>query len=96
MVSVSILQRDHTSRFSESGQRYVGIIADAAKRMGKLIDDLLQFSRMGRKDHLVRDRVAMGTLVEAAIAELADEFESRAVQWHHRPLPEVSGGFPTC
>ncbi|MCC7376534.1 MAG: HAMP domain-containing protein [Verrucomicrobiales bacterium] len=87
---VSILQRDHTSRLSESGQRYVGIIADAAKRMGKLIDDLLQFSRMGRKD-LVRDRVAMGTLVEAAIAELADEFKSRAVQWHIDPLPEVSG-----
>jgi light-regulated signal transduction histidine kinase (bacteriophytochrome) len=87
---VSILRHEATSSLSESGQRYLGIIADAAKRMGKLIDDLLQFSRMGRQD-LVRERVSMGALVEEAIAELADEFMSRTIHWQIDPLPEVSG-----
>lgn len=86
---VSMLQRDSTSTLSESGLRYLGIIAEAAKRMGKLIDDLLQFSRMGRND-LETQPVSMAAIVEAAIAELASDVGPRNIAWLIDPLPEVT------
>ncbi|MBL9134795.1 MAG: HAMP domain-containing protein [Verrucomicrobiales bacterium] len=86
---VSMLQRDGTSTLSESGRRYLGVIADAAKRMGRLIDDLLEFSRMGRKD-LEKEQFPMATVVDAALAELAGDIPPRAITWRIDPLPEVT------
>ncbi len=44
-----ILSQDTTSALSGEGQRLLGIIQSEATRMGTLIDDLLTFSRLGRK-----------------------------------------------
>ena len=44
-----ILSQDTTSTLSSEGLRLLGIIQSEATRMGTLIDDLLTFSRLGRK-----------------------------------------------
>lgn len=44
-----LLGSDHEESLDEEGKRKVGIIRDQAVRMGMLIDDLLAFSRLGRK-----------------------------------------------
>ncbi|MDB5888876.1 MAG: hypothetical protein JWM03_1748 [Rhodocyclales bacterium] len=44
-----ILSQDATSTLSGEGLRLLGIIQSEASRMGALIDDLLTFSRLGRK-----------------------------------------------
>jgi PAS domain S-box-containing protein len=43
-----ILQEDHAGQLTEEGRRLFTKVREAARRMGQLIDDLLEFSRMGR------------------------------------------------
>lgn len=45
----NLLWEDHKERLDEEAQRKIGIIRGQADRMGMLIDDLLRFSRLGRK-----------------------------------------------
>ncbi len=45
----ALLVEDHASELSSEAGRKVGIIRSEAARMGRLIDDLLAFSRLGRK-----------------------------------------------
>ncbi len=66
------------------------IIADAARRMSLLIDDLLRFSRMGRAELMVT-RFSMNELVREVQAELAPDAVGRNVRWTVADLPEVTG-----
>ena len=43
------LLEDHSDQLGAEGQRYLSIIRDNTARMGQLIDDLLSYSRLGRK-----------------------------------------------
>lgn len=45
----NLLWEDHKDRLDEEAQRKISIIRGQADRMGALIDDLLTFSRLGRK-----------------------------------------------
>jgi light-regulated signal transduction histidine kinase (bacteriophytochrome) len=45
----NLLWEDHKERLDEEARRKLGIIRGQADRMGLLIDDLLKFSRLGRK-----------------------------------------------
>jgi signal transduction histidine kinase len=44
------LMEDHAGRLEEEGLRYLSIIRENTERMGQLIDDLLSYSRLGRKE----------------------------------------------
>jgi light-regulated signal transduction histidine kinase (bacteriophytochrome) len=69
---------------------HLDAVAASARRMGALIDDLLSFSRMGRRD-LVRTPVDLAALAAEARAELAPEAAGRDVRWRIADLPVVSG-----
>jgi PAS domain S-box-containing protein len=45
-----ILMEDYRSLLDEEGQRVCSVIKDNAVQMGKLVDDLLKFSRLSRTD----------------------------------------------
>lgn len=45
----ALLAEDHQAELSDEARRKVAIIRSEAARMGRLIDDLLAFSRLGRK-----------------------------------------------
>lgn len=45
----NLLWEDHKERLDDEARRKLGIIRGQADRMGALIDDLLRFSRLGRK-----------------------------------------------
>lgn len=64
-----ILMEDHEAVLDEEGKRVLSVIMNNSHRMGVLIDDLLNFSRLGRKEmHLVE--VDSKQMVEEALADL--------------------------
>jgi light-regulated signal transduction histidine kinase (bacteriophytochrome) len=69
-------------------QRFLRNIKDAARLAGKLVDDLLSFSQMGRAA-LRPTTVDMRDMVEACIDKLQVETRGRKVEWHVDPLPQV-------
>lgn len=85
-----MLRKDSEQNLSPSGQRYLGIISNAAKRMGALIDDLLIFSRMGRSE-LRRATVSMDSLVSDVLRDMAQDLEGRQIEWDIGSLPDVYG-----
>ncbi|HEU6448011.1 MAG TPA: PAS domain S-box protein [Verrucomicrobiae bacterium] len=86
---VKLLDKQAKEKFDERSQRYVNIIADAARQMGALIDDLLVFSRMGRSE-LRQTRVASDSLVHEALDSVKGEMENRRIDWKIAPLPDVN------
>jgi light-regulated signal transduction histidine kinase (bacteriophytochrome) len=64
-----MLREDCARELAEEPRRYLDTIVDSARRMGMLIDDLLAFSRLGRKP-LSSRAVDMDELVRSVIAEL--------------------------
>jgi light-regulated signal transduction histidine kinase (bacteriophytochrome) len=76
------------SEHGEQRQRFLKNIKDAARMAGKLVDDLLSFSQMGRAS-LHPARIDMDDLVAACIDKLALESRGRNIEWKIDPLPQV-------
>ena len=87
---LGLLKERINAALDEQSQHYMDTISRAAKRMGMLIDDLLSFSRMGRKE-LTQTPVDLGALVREAIYEFEPETTGRAISWHIDDLPVVTG-----
>lgn len=78
------------SQLSERGKRFVSNITDAARFAGKLVDDLLNFSQMGRAALRI-SAIDMNEMVQASIERLATDSEGRNIQWDVQPLPTIDG-----
>jgi PAS domain S-box-containing protein len=85
-----ILLEDHGPGFGPEGQRLLGVVRANTQRMGQLIDDLLAFSRLGRKE-LTRARVDMTALAQATVEELQQANGDRPVEITIDPLPPALG-----
>jgi signal transduction histidine kinase len=72
------LLEDHAAALDERGREHLGRVRAAAQRMGELIDDLLQLSRVSRAE-LVRAPVDLGALAREVAAELAQREPGRSV-----------------
>lgn len=72
----------------EQRQRFLKNIKESARLAGKLVDDLLSFSQMGRAA-LRPTTVDMNDLVSACIDKLGMEMHGRNVDWHIEPLPKI-------
>ena len=64
-----ILEEDYAGLFDSEGRRMLAVVQNNAKKMGVLIDDLLTFSRLGKKE-VKKSLVNMTALAENALAEL--------------------------
>jgi len=71
---VRMLKEDCVSRLDDEGNRMLDVVSNEARRMGRLINDLLAFSRIGRET-LKRTTVDMTSLArtcfESAVASVA-------------------------
>jgi len=85
---VDLLQKDAGATLSEKNLRHLSTIAQAATRMGTLIDDLLAFSRVGRAE-LVKTEVDLTALVREALGDFEVETQARTLAWKIHPLPVV-------
>jgi len=83
-----LLMRSHDSTLSAADTRYLNLIVNSVGQMTELIDDLLDFSRMGRAE-MQRSQVDLPELVEKVIQALQPEVEGRNIVWKKGPLPVV-------
>ncbi|NHZ90434.1 GAF domain-containing protein [Massilia sp. CCM 8733] len=72
----------------EKRQRFLRNIKDSARLAGKLVDDLLSFSQMGRAA-LRPTLIQMGDLVRSCIDKLALDIGQRQVEWDIGALPAM-------
>lgn len=72
------LQEDYVDRLDEGGRRYLALVQDGARRMGQLIEDLLRYSRLERRE-MSREQVPLRSLLESVCAELAEEIRTRGL-----------------
>lgn len=85
-----ILLDEYAPQLPAEAQHYLQVARENAIQMGKLIDALLAFSRLGRQA-LSWQRVAPGELVRQALADLALEQEGRQVEVSVGDLPPCEG-----
>jgi PAS domain S-box-containing protein len=64
-----ILQEDYGHQFNEDGSRLVQTIVHNAIKMGALIDDLLAFSKLGKKE-LKKEEVDLDSMLKEVIVDL--------------------------
>ncbi|RYX95637.1 hypothetical protein EON78_05815, partial [bacterium] len=83
------LMEDYYDTFDDDGKRYLKNIIDNSQRMGQLIDDLLAFSRLGRKQ-IVKDEIDINEMVSNVIEELkqTDTFHKCKIEIGN--LPPIS------
>ena len=90
MGFVELLEKDAGPALSEKSLRRLTTISGAARRMGKLIDDLLAFSRVGRTD-LQKAEVDLDRLARETMGHLKVETNEHKIAWIIHPLPPVRG-----
>lgn len=74
-----ILQEDYADQLDKEGQRVLNVVMNNARRMGNLIDDLLDFGRLGRKV-LQRKPVNMAMIVNTVLQNLRDQKPDREIE----------------
>ena len=73
---------------SERGQRFLKHIGEAAHFAGTLVDNLLNFSQMGRSALRLSD-VDLNALVDNIRLEFAPDYSGREIVWEIARLPKV-------
>jgi hypothetical protein len=86
----NILLDRFNSQLPPDGQRYLKNINANAKHMASLIENLLDFSRMGRQT-LTMQKVKMNDLVQRIIEKLHSEVQGREVEFRIGRLPDCKG-----
>jgi len=85
---VGLLEKSAGPNLPGQSRHHLDTISDSAKRMGRLIDDLLDFSRTSRAE-IRRATVDVQQLLEETIGAFQSETLGRNVVWKKEPLPPV-------
>lgn len=80
-----ILIEDYAEKLDGEGNRLLNIIISNAKRMGQLIDDLLEFSRLGRQE-IRRAPLNMEDQIRGIVNELLERETGRPIEIDIKPL----------
>jgi signal transduction histidine kinase len=83
-----MLKEDYEDSFDPEAKRITGNIISNVKMMGRLIDDLISFSRLGKRE-VARRIVDMKALAEASTSELLNG-------WPEEKFNFVVGDLPRC
>ncbi|MFI8527179.1 ATP-binding protein [Promicromonospora sukumoe] len=85
-----LLQKRYGGSLDERADQYIEFAVDGAKRMQRLIQDLLSFSRVGRTG-VPREDVELEGVLTAALSELSERIEESGAEIVHDPMPVVHG-----
>lgn len=87
-----ILKEEFSGQLPEKAGNYLNTIEDAAKKMNRLIDDLLSLSKTNRTE-LKKSTLNMNQVVNDAMSEVRPLIENRRVDFKISLLPEVIGDY---
>src|SRR3984893_1313748 len=76
----NVLVQDYGPQLDEEGLRYLGKIGDGAQEMGRLVDDLLSLSKIGRQQ-LSLQKTPLDSLLRQVVEDFAPECTGREVEW---------------
>jgi len=85
-----ILVEEHDSTEPAQVRHYLSRIRKGAQNMGRLVDDLLNLSRVGRAA-TKHETVDLNLLIEDVLAELRHEVRGRRIEWRIASLSPVQG-----
>jgi PAS domain S-box-containing protein len=85
-----MLRKNCYGQIDAQGRRCLDKITNSAQRMGRLIDDLLAFSRLLRAD-VSRTQVSLQGLQEEVRRDFEPDLATRTVVWTIGDLPDVYG-----
>jgi PAS domain S-box-containing protein len=83
-----LLTEEYGSTLAPEAQHHLQRIQEGTRRMGMLVDDLLNLARVGRRE-LTLQISGLKSVVEELIRELEREYEGRQIEWRIGELPFV-------
>jgi PAS domain S-box-containing protein len=83
-----ILLEEFGSQIPAEAQHHLQRINEGTRRMGLLVDDLLNLTRVGRQE-LSLQATGLNSVLDEVLAELKPECEGRHIEWKIDPLPFV-------
>ena len=87
---MKLLQQRLGDRLDVETRRYMDTIYEASTKMSMLIEDLLNFSRLGRSE-MQKRKVDLNTLVNEVIREIKEDLKERKIRFEIDELPVVLG-----
>ncbi|MBC5862794.1 GHKL domain-containing protein [Flavobacterium sp. F339] len=72
-----ILIEDYSDALNDEGKKVLQAVLNNSKKMGMLIDDLLAFSKLGRKQ-VTTTQINMNKLVNSVLADVVNENEAKS------------------
>jgi PAS domain S-box-containing protein len=78
------------SSLPEEGKHYLQRIINGTNRMGMLVDDLLNLTRIGRQE-IKLEVTSLDSIVKDVVAELTLDLAEREIEWKISSLPCVKG-----
>ena len=88
-----IVSEDYAASLDPEGRRMLAVIRSEAHRMGRLIDDLLSFSRLGRQE-IRTSPIDMRALAQEVFEELRAQEPDRTFDLQLQPLLPATGSPP--
>lgn len=85
-----ILKEDYQEKLEEEGNRILDSIMKNSTRMSELIDCLLDFSRLGRKE-ITKTHIDMHVLVDSVMKELDMSSDNINLKYNINDLPPANG-----
>ena len=86
---IDIIDAEYHSKFDDEGKQILGFIKEGSTRMKKLIDALLQYSRLGRTK--VFEDVNCMPLLDVLTADLKNAIQSNEAEINYKDLPTIKG-----
>lgn len=87
---VEMLKSDLGARLDEKSKRHLNTICDSTETMGRMIADLLTFSRIGRAE-MHKVLFNLGDTLKDVRRDLQAQTQGRNIEWVLPELPEVYG-----
>jgi signal transduction histidine kinase len=85
---VSILTSEYQDKLDEDGKNYLEKVHLSSQRMNELIDDMLQLSKVGRRE-IVRREIQIGILARETFSKLTEQEEGRKIEFTLEDCPNV-------